>query len=426
MIRLSFYIVVAILIALGAAWVSSNPGEVLISWDGWEVRFSVAVAVLLIIIYTVLVFGVIWLLKWLNIAAYFSSPKRLAAKQAKAQLDLDQAWSSYALEDYSDALKFGRRAKAKLGEDHNVLRLLASVIQKQGEDKNPYLDALKQSSMSATWVEKQELDELLQKKSWAAAKQLIANMLQRHQKNAALLELDFLASAHMSDWQDAKTALSSLAKTKGSIRAEQLKRYQAVIDYCLALEAKAAGQKSDSQALIKTALKNDPSFSAAALALARSHIEQGDNKAAEKTVSQVWKHTQNPELGELYSELYPMESATETYRRVRKLSEQSSDAESLHLLAQAAIHAEKWPEARQALNNLLNNETAVKKTYHLLALLERSQKNDLEASEKLMLKAENSATDPRWQCNGCQSQSAHYLPLCPNCQAFDSIKWTNT
>lgn len=424
MIRLTFYIVLAIIIALGAAWVSSHPGEVFINWQGWEVRFSVAVAVLLFTLYTGILLGLLWLLKSLNVFAYFSSPERQAAKRAKAEEDLDQAWSSYALGDYDDAVKFGLRAKGKLGNDHNVMRLLASATQKQGEDKNPYLDTLKASSLSAAWVKKQELDALLQAKSWAATKQLTMELLQNHPKNAKLLELDFLTSAHQGKWQEAKNALSNAAKAKGVIDAKRLKRYYAVIDYCLALEAKAAGQKNESHELIKAALKNDPSFSAAALASARSYVEQDNKKAAEKVVQNIWKHAPTTEIGELYSELYPTESASETYRRIKKLTEASSSPESLHLLAEAAIHSEKWPEARQALNTLLNNETASKKTYHLLALMERAQKKDMEVSEKLLVKAEKASPDAHWICASCNVGSAHYVPLCPKCGDFDSIDWS--
>ncbi len=424
MIRLTVFIAVAIIIALGAAWVSSNPGAVLISWQGWEVRFSVAVSVLLVILYTGFILVLIRLLKWLNITAYFSSPERLAAKRARAEQDLDRAWSAYALEDYADAIKHGRRAKAKLGDDHNVLRLLASATRKSGDANNPYLDALKKSDMSATWVEKQELDDLLGEKAWSRARPLIANMLEHNPKNTNLLELNLIASAHMSDWQAAKDAFGALSNNKGSMDAKQLKRYSAVIDYSLALEAKAAGQKAESHDLFKSALKNDPSFSAAAIASARGYIEQDDKKSAEKVVLKAWKHRQTDELGELYAELYPTESGAETFRRVKKLSDIVEAPESQHLLAEAAIEAEKWPDARRTLETLVNNDAASKKTYHLMALLERKQKKDAEASEKLLSRAEKAGGDPGWKCSNCHAPATHYQPVCPACGGFDTIDWT--
>ena len=427
MIRLTFYILLAIMIAVGAAWISSNPGDVLISWQGWEIRFSVAVLVFLSFLYTAFIFAIIRLLKWLNFSRYFSSPERLAAKRTKAGQDLDQAWSSYALGDYADAIKFGLRAKAKLGEDHNVLRLLASATRMLGEDKNPYLDALKKSDLSTTWVDKQELDDLISLKSWNRAKPLIARMLQHHPKNGQLLLLDFICNTHLNRWKEAKSALETLSKNKGSIDPIRLKRYSAVIDYCLALEAKAAGLKSESHSLLKAALKSDPTYSAAALAYARGFIEQDDKKSAEKVVFQAWKYGPTDELGELFTELYPLESNSETYRRVKRLIEENpSEPESRHLLAGSAINAQKWPDARQALNDLINSKRASKKTYHLLALLERRQKNDLKASEEFSAKAEKAVMDPTWGCTTCNAIPAHYNPHCSNCGDFDSIRWSNS
>lgn len=422
MIRLTLYILLAICISLGAAWISSNPGEVLISWQGWEVRFTVAVSVLLVILYTFALFTVIWLLKWLNIVAYFTSPERLAAKRAKANLDLDKAWSAYALEDYTEAIKHGRRAKAKLGDDHNVLRLLASATRKLGEDNNPYLDILKKSDMSATWVEKQELDQLLESKSWSRANLLVTRMLEHYPKNPKLLKLKFLIHARLCEWKDAKTALDVIGKVKGAMDSNTLKRNRAVIDYCLAQEAKAAGHKNESHSLLKSAIKCDPSFSAAALASARAYIEQDDKKSAEKVVQQVWKYAPTTELGELFTELYPIESATETYRRVKKLTEMSSAPTSNHLRAEAAINAEKWPDARSALEALVNDEKSSKKTYLLFALLERKQKNDTDASDKYMQKAETAPTEPQWQCSSCKEPMPHYHPICSHCGEFDSIR----
>ena len=130
MIRLTYFSIIGILIAFGAYWISANPGQVLITWQGWEIRFSVGVLLLLLALYTVIFLLFIKLLKWLNISTFFSSPKRLAAKRAKADSLLDQAWGSYALGDYDLALKQGLRAKSANGEDNNVLRLLAKTTQK--------------------------------------------------------------------------------------------------------------------------------------------------------------------------------------------------------------------------------------------------------------------------------------------------------
>ena len=425
MIRLTIYIILAIMLALGAAWMTTNPGQILITWQGWEVRFSMAVMVLLVLFYTVMLWFTVWLFKKLNISTYFTDPKRLAAKRKKGENDLDLAWSAFALEEYKAAIKFGLRAKSKLGENGSVLRLLASATSKIGESKNPYLDALKASSASMVWVDKQQLDHYLYQRSWGDAAPLVQKMLDSHPNNKELLKLAFLLLARLGNWQEAKLALLNARREKGAMTPSMYKHYSAVIDYCLAQEKKAAGSKMESLNLLKSSLKSDPMFAPAALSAARLYIEQDDRKSAEKILTAIWKQAPNAELSETIAELYPQESSGETFRRIKKITEPASDfSESHHLLASVAIDSEQWPDARRALESIINSNMASKTTYQTLALLERKQKSDKKASDKFIEKSENTKADNYWQCNDCHKIFPHYLPTCTHCHEFDSIEWS--
>ncbi len=427
MIRYTAYTILALVIALCAYWVSTNPGLVLITWQGWEVRFSLAVSVFLLILYTIAIWGLLRVLKWLNIFAIFKDPKRLAAKRKKAEQNLDLAWSAYALGDDKEAIKFGLRAKAQMGEENSVLRLPASATKRLGEEENPYLDKLEASSDNSVWVKKQKLDQLLTDRNWPAAEPMIIAMLESHPKNPTLLKLSFLNHARQGNWNEADAALIAAQKAKNVLTTAEAKRYRAVIDFCLALEEKAAGRKAESQKLIKSALKSDPSFSPAALAAAKSYIEQNDQKSAEKVLQAAWKHAPNSELAEILEELYPSENSTEALKRLKKIADGNLETtESAHLVARAAISAHQWPEAGQALQALINSEKATKTTYALLAELERKQKNDEDAASLLLERAKRERDDDHWRCGNCGRAADHYVPNCPHCGEFDQIKWTAT
>lgn len=428
MIRLTFYIILAVALAYCAALISSYAGQVLITGQGWEIRFSTAILVVLVILYTLLIWFVSRLIKWLNIASLFNSPQRLAAKREKAEADIDLAWSALVLEDYDEAIKLGKRAKSKLGNDHNVLRLLATASQYKGEKQNPYLETLKISPQSATWVQKKELDLLMQQKSWNAASDLVKTMLLNHPKNPLLLGLRYSLAARLGQWQEAYEYLQDALSEKGAIKAEDKGHLKAVLEYCLALEEKAAGKRPESLTKSKTALKNDATFSPAAALAARVYIEQGDKKSAEKILNTIWKVAPNKEIAEMISDLYPQESATETFRRIQKLSSGAAQnsADNQHLIAKIALDAKHWPEARKALELLITAKKATKTTYLLLAELERKQKNDEQAANKFVEKAEKASRDSRWQCNQCKTTLTHYKPVCTNCHDFDSVNWTNT
>ncbi|HPF46052.1 MAG: hypothetical protein KDF58_03080 [Alphaproteobacteria bacterium] len=424
MIRLTFYSILAVIIALAAAWISASPGHVLITWQGWEIRFSVAVMLLLLVLYTVLFWFLVWLIKKLNIFAYFNDPRRLHAKRKKGDNDLDQAWSAFALEDYKEALKLGLRAKSKLGETGGVLRLLASTTIKLNSGENPYLEALRKIPSSVAWVEKQELDSLIEQKEWDKLGPLIRDLLTHYPKNKNLLKLNFLVTARQGNWQSAKTALNTALEQKNVFNQDEQKHYQAVIDYCLSLEEKAAGNKAESINLLKTVLKNDPAFSPAATSAARSLIERDDKRSAEKILSAIWKVAPTWEIAELIADLYPTESSNEAFRRVRKITDSAPDfVESQHLLAQVAISAKQWPDARKALEKVINSSKASQRTFLLMAQLEQKQKNDQKAADVWKEKSDRANQDNHWSCTSCQKKTAHYLPICPACNEFDTIKW---
>lgn len=425
MIRLTYFSIIGIIIALGAYWISANPGQVLLNWQGWEVRFSIGVLVLLLCLYTGVLFFSLKLLKWLNIFTFFASPKRLVAKRAKAEHLLDQAWGSYALGDYDLALKQGLKAKSANNEDHNVLRLLAKTTEKLGKEDNPYLESLKLSSGNKIWVHKQTLDMHLSQKDWPAAKHILSLMLEDQPKNSFLLKEAILLNARLGDWYNAKQSIAAMEKNKSLFAKDDLKHIKAVIDYAMALEEKAAGKKSEALDLLKSSLKHDPSFAPAALAAIKTHIEQRDINAAEKTLKAIWKLAPNDELAEIALDLKPQESSNETFRRLKVHCDNAPHfPESQHLLAKAAISANHWPEARAALDNLRGSDKASKETFLLLAQLEAKQKNDFSAEERLQKQAEKQPAGNQWYCMNCGSNPQHYLPICPECDEFDRIVWT--
>lgn len=273
------------------------------------------------------------------------------------------------------------------------------------------------------WVEKQHLDILLEQKSWPQALILVEKMLRTHPKNALLIKLNFFLTARLGKWQAAQNKLLLAIKEKAIENSDQ-GHLKAVINYCQALEEKARGQKAQSMDLLKSALKNDPYFSPAALLTARLYLEQDDKASAEKALKNIWKISPNKEISDLIEDLYPNESSTEAFLRIKKITDTASEfTESHHLLAKVAIKAKHWPEARNALESTLNSAKANKTTYQLLALLERKQKNDESAAEKFIEMSEKAPTENHWTCTSCHNIENHFLPICPNCQEFDTVKW---
>ncbi|MCC3861868.1 tetratricopeptide repeat protein [Pseudemcibacter aquimaris] len=424
MIRLTIFTVIGISLALVAAWIAANPGDVLISWQGWEIRFSVAVSVMLLVLYTAALLFTLKILKWMNISALLGSPKRMVAKRAKADKMMDQAWGAYALDDYDNAIKHALRAKGAIGENTEILRFLASATEKLGKDKNPYFEKLALSEENQIWTGKIKLEKLIKNKNWPAATSLITTLREQAPKNAWLLEQYIYASARTGNWQETLDAIKVAEKQKGVISPATLKNIKAATEYALALEKKAGGKKQECASLLKSALKLDPAFSPAALALAKLHLEQNDPNAAEKVIRNIWKKAPNDELAEMLLELYPQESNSEAYRRIKKIADSAPEfVESAHIMAEAAINAEQWPDAKTALNKIIGGPDEAPKTYLLLAKLEEKQKGPGEAAENYKNKSAKLSHKNQWVCTHCDTKHNHYTPLCTSCGEFNNIIW---
>ena len=423
MIRLFLYALIATFIALFASWVFSNPGQIFMQWQDWEIRLTFALFIVLLIFYTAFILFFDRFIRWLKESLQLNSPKRLARKRELGQLELDQAWSLLVLDDFTQAVKLGKSAQSKLGtKDTNVLRLLASATKYMKGGSNPYMNQLKQSKKAAIWVYKQDLDDLIAKKSWGKALNAVESMLDIYPKNSFLLDMKFSLYAKQSKWNEAAESLAQAHKVSGTYTQPRYKHLKAVIDYCRALEEKAGGRKAESLELARSAIKNDPEFIAANLFAARLFIERNERKSAEKILGALWALLPNFETAQLLIDLYPTESSTETFRRIKKLTDPyQNSVENNHLIARVAIEANHWPEAKKALERNISSATATKTTYQLLASLEQQQKKDNVAVSKYMKLSEAAPVDTYWACNSCLTHEKYYLPLCPACGEFDSI-----
>jgi len=421
MIRLSLYICIGLIIALGAAWIAAHPGQILLQWQAWEIRLSLATFIALFILYTLGFFAVLRLLG----AARHLNPLNSAARQEKRRLkgeqELASGWSALSIGDQNKAQKMVRRAKAHLGEQPSVLMLSSQAA--EGEDKRKLLDQLNQHDDSRVFALRGLLDLARQKEDWPIALAYANELNDLVPGNKQVLKELLDLKVKSGQWTEATETLKAARKAKAFEMADA-DRLAAVLDYTRALEQDVAGHHQAGLDLAQSALKQDPSFMPAAHLAARIAIRLKDMNKARKIIEHSWKITPHPDIAELFLKLEPMENATERFRRVQKLTTLYADHPlSAHFLADVAIQAGHWPEARNALQSLINAKKASRKTYTLLAQLEEAQKQDSAAASKWRAKADNAKAEPTWTCYACQHTSPTYHQNCPNCGTFDGLRW---
>lgn len=421
MIRLAVYITLAILLAMGAVWFADHPGNMIITWQGWEIRLSVAVFGLLALLYSFFCWYLFRLYRWFRSENPLTSPRRQQSRRQKGLAELDMGWAALAIHDREAAIRHGKKALGLLPDNNGPRRLLVKAT--EGKDQQKYLDQLSKDPSGHLLAMACKLEIALTENDTQASLALLKDMREKRPNNPWINQQLFDIQTRLGQWTAAAQELTKLVKAKAIDKGTE-KHLSAVLAYSQALEADLAGQKKLGREQAELALKNDPAFIPAALLLGRYHLAQGDKGKARKVIETTWKLAPHPELGRFFLKLEPLETAREKFRRVQKFTALNPDhLHSRHLLARVALDTEHWAEAKKALDFLTGAGAATGETYQLLARLDMLQKKDEKAAQAHLAQAAEAAPDPKWCCASCHTARENYLALCSSCHTFGQIKW---
>ncbi|WP_321395547.1 heme biosynthesis protein HemY [Emcibacter sp.] len=421
MTRLTFYIILGVLVALGTAWMVAQPGDMVLTWRNWELRMSFATLTALGLLYTVFVWLLCRFWRALRNANPLNSPERQAARRRRGHGELDRGWSAWALGDKDGALRHARRARTDLPHENGPLLLLSHC--ETEKRRIAILEDLRAKPATAPFALYTLLEEAMEEEDYVLALSLARELSALAPGNRKILKKLFDIEVHHGKWEAAADTLRTARKNK-VLEAPEIAHYEALLSYIRAVEADVSGQRANALDLALEAQKKDPGFAPAAQLAARILMSRKEGGRARKILETAWKGGPHPELASLFIELEPMESPTECLRRIQQLVKLNPDhRESLHLLAAQAIEAQHWPEARKALDRLVTSGRATARTFNLYARLEQKQKKDQIAAEKYMEKALGAKRDGHWHCSSCGHQPRHYTSNCPECDQFDGLEW---
>lgn len=193
------------------------------------------------------------------------------------------------------------------------------------------------------------------------------------------------------------------------------------------LRAKQFRESGDQNGFLKYAVKAfkvAPELTELAVNLAETYHKMGHLSKAVSVVKDAFNASPHPDLASVWENLHSGKTSLEIYKEMEKLtSSVPHHPESLACLAQGAIQAKLWGQARQHLNELLKTG-AVSRTYALLAVLaEAENPGNMRLVQDWLRKAVTASSDLSWGCSVCITPSKAWAPFCSKCDAFDSIVW---
>ena len=415
---------IAILVA-AAVWLANRPGSVSVEWLGWRIENLPVGFILLGALILVVVCALIYRF-WRFI---YRSPKAIGRgmennRRRRGYKALNQGMVAVAAGEPGEAERWARRADQLLEEAPLTKLLSAQAAQLNGDESaaKRYFEAMLEDPETKFLGLRGLLNQSMKDGDDVAALDYVrqARALQPRSSwvQTSLFELAERAGNH----GEADEALKAAAKLK-AMPADEAARKRSALLLQQVEKAVEAGQKDEALRLARSARKLSPHWLPANLAVARQALAAGRNREAEKVAREAWRTAPHPDLATLYGLAGGSSDAIAQLKRYGRLTEGFPQHRESHLaLAEAALAAELWGEARRHLQGAADEEPSVR-VCHLMAKLEEAEHGDSQAARDWLERSLTAPLDPAWVCGSCGARNPDWSAHCGACHSFDAVSW---
>lgn len=423
MIRVLFFLFVVFALGLGFAWLADRPGDMVVTFGGYQYQVSLMVAAVAVVAAVAAVMIVWWLLKsvWNSphaIARHFRVRRRDRGYQA-----LSTGMIAAGAGDGALARRKGKEAAKLIRSDQepliHLLDAQAALLEGDHEGARQKFEAM---------LDDPEMRLLGLRGLYLEAERLGDRNAARHYAGraaAAAPQLAWAAESTMEelvargDW-DAALKLADAQKSTRQVDRAAADRRRAVLLTAKAQELSAA-EPDAARAAALEANRLQPEFAPAALEAARALFRNNDVRRGSKLLEVAWRAEPHPDIAEIYVHARPGDAVLDRLGRARKLQEMKKNhPESALAVARAALDAQEYATARQeaeAAIRMAPREGA----YLLLADIEEADTADEGKVRQLLSKAVRSPRDPAWEADGVVSE--RWAAASPVTGRIDAFEW---
>lgn len=421
-----------ILILVGATvahLLASLEGTTHIDWPGWRLSAptGLVVAAVLLLVWLVLAFDRIF--GFIANIPYRISGGWMSRRGQRGQRALALGMAAAAAGDGREAMKHARKSVHYLGHDVMTDLLMAQASALSGDDKSAmrYFEALKNHPDTAYFGHVGLMRLAASAGDDAAALAAGRAAVALKPASPGIAHAVFVLEAREGEWATAATALKH-ARRSGSIGEDEA----AEIEAALALElARNETRDRVAEAHLARALKAEPDFIPAALALADRYIAAGRTRKATGILEKSFLVAPHRETADRLMQCWPDNEAAALGRLVKLTEKGGNKAEALLITATKAFEQSLWVEAER-LASLIPEKERDSRVWWLFADLaehrpekEYAGKHDRDWPQKdASLRQAALAPRPRaWTCGNCGSHYEHWQSVCDQCESFARIRW---
>ncbi len=426
MIRLFTLLFQLALLAAVALWLADNPGSARIVWHGAEIDTSAAFLALGVLAVGFILHLLLRLWNFLRHGPALWKQRRLLKKLRQGQDLTTQTLIALASGRASEAGRLALAARKNMADPITAHWLQAQAAQLAGDYRaaQEIFRGLAAHPDGAILGYRGLIAEAKRLGQWDEVARLIDSAARLKQPVPWLNLILIESAARKGHWQEAKEALSKAIASR-LIDPETSRRMLGAVHGAV---ARLAAQRGEDRAALESAeqaIKATPNALPAAWTLADALSAGGHLRAALRVLERAWKREPHPEIALRLRSL--ASDPLDGFRHLDRLSKGRLSTPSLRLaLAEAALAADLWGEARRYLKISLQENTATQGVYRLLAKLERREKGDERAALDWLTRGAEASADPAWACENCGHTQSKWEPVCPTCGTLGAFIWKET
>ena len=388
--RALFYFIQLAILVFAAVWLARRPGTVVIEWLGQRIETHVGILIL-----AVLAFAAVIALLYRLWRALYRAPKTAGRKleenrRRKGYKALTQGMVAVAAGDPDEARRQSKKADVLLNEPPLTMLLSAQAAQLNGDEAaaERYFDAMLENPETRFLGLRGLLNQALKRGDDEAALGHLREAYKLRPNTPWVLENLSDVSERLGSYDEAERTLRAAQRHRALPKPEAEHRRAEVL---LQRARGHAGSGRPDLALkdAKQALKLEPDLVPAAVFLAERHAAAGANGRGLRVLEKTWARRPDAALAEAARKLLSEEAPLELYKKMQKLvASRPNDRESALALAEAALEAKLWGEARRHLLPYAEAEEPERRVCVLMAELEEAEHGDLGAARDWLLKGE--------------------------------------
>lgn len=432
---LYIFLIIAVLAALGV-WLAGHPGELVLDWQGYELRTSFVIGFGFLVVLAGLV-----LVVWRMAGGIVRAPQNVSSfldhrRRSNGFLALSRGMVAVAAGDAADAKRHAARAQKLLADTPLTLLLAAQAAQLEGRDAeaSAYFEAMLKSPETAFLGLRGLFVQARRAGDRTRALELARQAFRLRPNAGWAAQAVFEIEAAEEDWGAALRTLDASLKAKQISRNVARRRRMVMLSAQAIAAAEAAKseigahrQQADEMALRQAmlAVALDPTFAPVVALAAKLNAATGHARKGAKLIENAWAQAPHPELAEAYMGLIEGESSYDRFKRMQLLVGRNRDhVESRVALARAAIGARDWLAARGALEIFVGANATTRPTQRiceLMAEIEEGEFGNRGSAREWLSRALQAPEDAAWTGEAWRSYT--WTPINPATGEFDALVW---